>query len=85
MEAATHSVQDIEKAVLTFLGESTQIENTENFSADKGIAKDSLDPVLKSLEAEEYIKLTVIEKKFIELTDEGNGYAQNGSPEFQFV
>jgi len=27
----------------------------------------------------------VIERKTIELTDEGKSYASNGSPEFQFV
>jgi len=37
---------------------------------------------LKSLTAEEYIKLEVLERKVIELTDEGNGYAKDGSPEF---
>jgi len=47
--------------------------------------KEDLEAVLKSLSAEEYIKLTVIERKEIELTDEGRSYAQNGSPEFQFV
>ena len=44
-----------------------------------------MDNTLKSLTAEEYIKLNVIERKEIELTDEGKSYAQNGSPEFQFV
>lgn len=38
-----------------------------------------------SLSAEEYIKLSVIERKEIELTDEGKSYAENGSPEYQFV
>jgi len=34
-----------------------------------------LEKVLKSLLAEDYLKLEVIEKKLIELTDEGLGYA----------
>jgi hypothetical protein len=46
------------------------------------VSKDELDPVLKSLNAEDYLVLKVIEKKLIELTDEGLGYATNGSPEF---
>jgi len=46
------------------------------------VSKDDLDPVLKSLNAEDYLVLKVIEKKLIELTDEGLGYAKNGSPEF---
>jgi len=41
-----------------------------------------LESVLKSLSAEDYIKLNVIERKEIELTDEGKSYAENGSPEF---
>ena len=40
---------------------------------------------MKSLSAEEYIALEVIEKRVIELTEEGTSYAQAGSPEFQFV
>jgi len=44
--------------------------------------KDTLEPVLKSLSAEEYVKLDVIERKEIELTDEGRSYAKDGSPEF---
>jgi hypothetical protein len=47
--------------------------------------KEAFDNTLKSLTAEEYIKLNVIERKEIELTDEGKSYAQNGSPEYQFV
>ena len=47
--------------------------------------KEAFDNTLKSLTAEEYIKLNVIERKEIELTDEGKSYANNGSPEFQFV
>ena len=54
----------------------------ENFDVEKGLDKSSFDNTLKSLTAEEYIKLNVIERKEIELTDEGKSYAQNGSPEF---
>jgi len=65
--------------VLTYLGQHGTIENTEDFV---GAKKEVLDPVLLSLSAVEYVKLVVIEKKLIELTDEGKGYATNGSPEF---
>ena len=71
--------------VLGYLDKNNEIENTENYSEESKIAKDVLDPVLKSLQAEDYIKLLVVEKRLIELTDEGRGYAENGSPEFQFV
>jgi len=61
------------------------IENTEEFSKEQGIPTDQLEPVLKSLLVDEYIALTVLERKLIELTEEGLSYAKNGSPEFQFV
>jgi len=67
--------QGIEKTVLTFLDKNPSIDNTEEFETSHKIAKEALDPVLKSLSAEEYIKLDVIEKKLIELTDEGKSYA----------
>jgi phenylalanyl-tRNA synthetase alpha chain len=41
--------------------------------------------VLKSLLVDDYVVLEVIEKKLIELTEEGQSYAKDGSPEFQFV
>lgn len=71
--------------MLGFLAKNNKIENTEQFSQKSNIPKDNLDPVLKSLLAEDYIVLEVIERKVIELTEEGNDYATNGSPEFQFV
>lgn len=73
---------DIEKFVLKYLNDKGSIANTEDFSAEAKISKDTLEPVLKSLVVDEYITLEVIEKKLIELTDEGKGYAQQGSPEF---
>lgn len=83
MDANTH--EEIEKTVLGHLDKSGPIENSDNFAQETSITKDQLEPVLKSLLVENYLVLDVIEKKFIELTDEGNGYVQNGSPEFQFV
>ena len=47
--------------------------------------KESFENALKSLSADDYVKLNVIERKEIELTEEGKSYAQNGSPEYQFV
>lgn len=75
----------VEKQVLAHLGQHQKIENTETYQEEAKIEKDVLEPVLKSLSAEEYVTLTVIERKEIELTDEGKGYATNGSPEFQFI
>lgn len=41
-----------------------------------------LDKILKSLVADDYISLSVIEKKLIELSDEGRGYTEKGTPEY---
>ena len=60
--------QEAEKKVLTYLGQHGSIENSADFA---GVKKEILDPVLLSLSAVEYIKLEVLEKKIIELTDEG--------------
>lgn len=78
-------MSQVEKTVLQYINDNGEIKNTENFDVEKGLDKSSFDNTLKSLTAEEYIKLNVIERKEIELTDEGKSYAQNGSPEFQFV
>ena len=80
-ESSAESLE-AEKKVLTYLGKNESIENTADFA---GVKKEILGPVLLSLSAVEYVVLQVIEKKLIELTDEGKGYATNGSPEFQFV
>ena len=40
---------------------------------------------MKSLTSEDYINLEVIERKIIELTEEGLSYSSKGSPEYQFV
>ena len=72
----------VEKTVLKFINDNGEIKNTENFDVEQKIDKGLFDNTLKSLTAEEYIKLNVIERKEIELTDEGKSYASNGSPEF---
>ena len=51
----------------------------------KNVKYEDLDPVLKSLVALDYLVLDVIERKKIELTKEGQGYAANGIPEFIYV
>ena len=79
------NTQEIESKVLNYLNTNNVILDTGDFSTAQNISKDDLDPVLKSLTSEDYIVLEVIERKLIELTDEGNDYAKNGSPEFQFV
>lgn len=44
-----------------------------------------IDAALKSLVADEYINLKVIERKQIELSAEGSQYATKGTPEFQYT
>tara|TARA_B110000285_G_scaffold117118_1_gene132735 strand:- start:414 stop:641 length:228 start_codon:yes stop_codon:yes gene_type:complete len=72
----------VEKTVLKYINDNGEIKNTENFDVEQKLDKIAFENTLKSLSAEEYIKLNVIERKEIELTDEGKSYAKNGSPEF---
>ena len=50
-----------------------------------GVAHTELDKNLKSLLVDDYLILTVIERKGIELTDEGASYASIGTPEYQYA
>lgn len=73
--AGQKDTQEIEKTVLSYMGKNGQIDNSENFGNEHNISKDDLEKVLKSLLVDEYLNLDVIERKIIELTDEGNSYA----------
>jgi phenylalanyl-tRNA synthetase alpha chain len=77
--------QEVEKQILAYLNSNNVIENSEIYQQTAGLDKDALESVLKSLSAEAYVALSVIERKEIELTEEGLSYAENGSPEYQFV
>ena len=44
-----------------------------------------MDAPLKSLLVDEYVLLEVIERRKIELTEEGAGYVKDGTPEFQYA
>jgi len=35
--------------------------------------------------ADDYVELKVNERKLVELSTEGKGYVENGTPEFQFA
>ena len=50
-----------------------------------GVSHTELDKSLKSLLADDYLVLTVIERKLLELTEEGALYASKGTPEFQYA
>lgn len=76
---------ELENLILGTLDKNGSIADTADFTVQNNVTAEVVDPVLKSLSALEYIVLEVIERKKIELTDEGKSYAANGSPEFQFV
>jgi DNA-binding MarR family transcriptional regulator len=61
---------------------NTSIEDTLDLAKELAITHIDLDKVLKSLLVDDYIVLTVIERKLVELSDEGKGYVANGTPEF---
>ena len=44
-----------------------------------------MDAALKSLNVDDYVKLEVIELKQVELTAEGKGYLEKGTPEYQYT
>jgi hypothetical protein len=75
----------IEGKILGYLAKNGTIDNTEIFCQAESMSKEDMEPVLKSLLVDDYVVLEVIEKKLIELTEEGQSYANEGSPEFQFV
>jgi phenylalanyl-tRNA synthetase alpha chain len=75
----------LEKLILGEVDKRGSIADTADFMKQNDLAAEVLDPVLKSLVALEYLVLQVIERKEIVLTEEGQSYAVNGSPEFQFV
>ena len=85
MEAANNSPfneEKVQKVVLTTLNETGSIEDTLVLAQKLEITHVDLDKVLKSLIVDEYIVLQVIERKIIELSDEGKGYVEKGTPEF---
>ena len=49
--------------------------------AKLGVTKEKMDAALKSLNVDEFVELKVIEKRRVELTQEGEGYLKNGSAE----
>jgi phenylalanyl-tRNA synthetase alpha chain len=84
-EKAPADTSAFETIILGFLAKNGEIPNTEDFCDSEKLNKEDLEPVLKSLLVDDYVILEVIEKKLIELTEEGISYAQEGSPEYQFV
>jgi len=46
------------------------------------VAPAKVDAAVKSLLVDDYVVLEVIERRRIELSEEGQGYADSGTPEF---
>jgi hypothetical protein len=71
--------------VLTTLDKTGKIEDSAAVVADLKIHPKEMDAALKSLNVDDYVKLEVIELKQVELTAEGKGYLEKGTPEYQYT
>ena len=58
------------------------IEDTAALVESLSITPSKLDAVVKSLLSEDFVVLDVIERRKIELSEEGSGYVRDGTPEF---
>jgi phenylalanyl-tRNA synthetase alpha chain len=79
------SSNHLEDLILKALHDDNLIEDTALLAHKLGIQHTELDKGLKSLLVDDYLVLTVIERKVIELTDEGASYATVGTPEYQYA
>lgn len=73
--------EQLQQTILTILDKETSIADTDSMVSETQSAQ-QVDAALKSLLVDDYVVLDVIEKKRIDLTEEGSGYAQKGTPEF---
>jgi len=79
---------DQEKLVALILSEIDKngcLENSTSISSATGASGPTVYSALASLEAEKFIGLTKIESRCIELSEEGAGYAANGTAEKQYI
>ena len=67
--------------MLDELKNNGQIADSDALVAKLGVTKEKMDAALKSLNVDEFVDLKVIEKRRVELTQEGEGYLTNGSAE----
>jgi len=72
----------MENRILQYLSEHNHIDDTLQFAQRVGVTHTDLDKSLKSLLVDDYLELGVIERKLLELTDEGATYADKGTPEY---
>ena len=73
------TAEEIQQKILDELKSKNQIDDSDSLVAALGVARDKMDAALKSLNVDEYVDLSVIEKRKVELTEEGLGYLANGS------
>ena len=78
-------VEELQNKVLKQLFANGSIEDTAVYARELGVAHTDLDKSLKSLLVDDYLVLNVIERKIIELTEEGASYASKGTPEYQYA
>lgn len=78
--------EQLQQHVLTLLSKDAgQIADTAELVTDLQITPAKLDAAVKSLLVDEYVVLDVIERRKIELSEEGQGYARDGTPEYQYA
>jgi hypothetical protein len=76
------SDESIQSSVLKEIDQNGTVADSLDLAKKLGISHTDLDNNLKSLVADEYLELTVIEKKLIELSAEGKTYTEKGTPEY---
>ncbi|CAM8907087.1 unnamed protein product [Rhodiola kirilowii] len=72
-----------EDAILGYLDQNADVSDSRKFAHDHGFEHDEVVNVIKSLNGFQYVIATEYEEKNWILTDEGNEYAAEGSPEFR--
>ena len=81
----SYSEEKVQAQILKHLSEQDEIKDTLTFAKELDITHTELDKSLKSLLVDDYLVLTVLEKKLVELSDEGASYADKGTPEYQYA
>jgi len=79
---------DIANAILQYLNKHTQIADSGVLVSDLGLAGLTaldIEKALKSLLSEDYVELTVVDRKVLELSEEAHQYVRNGTPEVNYT
>lgn len=84
VESTLSAEEQLQQHILSLLQKDSHIADTDKLVSDL-ISAQTLDAALKSLLVDDYVVLEVIERRKIELTEEGKGYADNGTPEYQYA